>query len=160
MSDFIRRPTPAKDSDFDPTGSTLISTNAEDAIKELANTVGVSASPGYGFGRSGNVVSGTWFVTVGSVPSNKAGITIALNNPMIMQVFVANEDINTFNIEIYQHQGNEINLTLLGTVNVVAARSANFDVAFPATSGYQLAVKLVGGSAKNCNVGLQLKGSV
>jgi hypothetical protein len=145
---------------FDPGATTLTSDNTGDAIRELAVTVGVSASPGFSFGRSGNVTAGTWFSTVGGVPSNKAGITVALSNPEVTKVYVANEDISTFDVEVYEHQGNEIGLTLIGTVNVVASRSASFTVSYAVTSGEQLAVKIVNGSAKNCNIGLQLKGNV
>jgi hypothetical protein len=159
-SNYISRPTPGIDSDFDPTGSTLTSLNVEDAIKELANTVGVSASPGFNFGRSGNLPANTWLNVTGSVPSNRAGITVALNSPEITQVFVANEDVGTFDVEIYEHEGNEVNLTLLGTVNIVSARSASFSTSIVVTSGRQLAIKISSGAAKNCNVGLQLKGNV
>ena len=160
MSDFIVKPTPGIESDFNPSGTDLIATDVESAIKELAATVGVSASPGFSFGRSGNNSNGTWLLVTGSVPSNRAGITVALSNPVITQVFIANENINTFDITIFEHEGDEINLTSLGTVSVVASRSATFDVNFPLTSGRQLAVQITSGSARNVNVGLQLQGSV
>jgi hypothetical protein len=94
------------------------------------------------------------------VPSNKAGITVSLTNPVITQVFVGSEDADTFDIDVYEHEGDEINLTLLGSVSVVATRSATFSVSFNVTSGRQLAVQITGGSAKNLNVGLQLQGTV
>lgn len=150
----------AIDVDFDPTGTDLVSTNTEDAIKELVTAVGVSASPGFSFGRSGNTTNNTWLQTVGGVPSNKAGITVALQNPEITEIYVANEDINTFDISVYEHDGDEINLTLVGTVSIVAARSNTFSVALTLTSGKQIATRLTSGSAKNVNVGLQLKGNV
>lgn len=149
----------AIDIDFDPTGSDLVSTNVEDAIKETTSLTQVSASPGFTWGRSGNIPSNTWLLN-DTVPSNKAGRTVALAGPEVTNVFVANEDINTFDIEIFEHQGDEVGLTSLGTVNIVSARSADFVVSFPATKGRQIAIKLSSGSAKNCVVGLQLKGSI
>lgn len=145
---------------FDPQGTTLTETQIGPALRELANTVGVSASPGFSFGKSGNLSSGTFLDVTGSVPSNRAGITVALNNPEITQIFVANQDINTFTVSIYEHEGDEINLTLIGSVNIVSARSASFDVSFFVTSGKQLAARITAGSAKNLTVGLQLKGNV
>lgn len=145
---------------FDGTGTDLLSTEVGPAIRELAETVGVSASPGFQFGRSGNLPSNTWLGVVGGVPSNKAGITVALSNPIITQIFVASEEIDTYDVEVFEHEGNEVNLTSLGTVSIVASRSGSFSVSFSVTSGRQLACKIINGSAKNCNVGLQLQGSV
>lgn len=145
---------------FDPTGTDLISETTGEAIRELAATVGVSASPGFNFGRSGNLTATTWLQVTGSVPSNRAGITVALNNPEVTQIYIANENVSTFNITVYEHEGDEVNLTALGTVNVVSTRSATFDVSYMVTSGRQLAVAITSGAAKNLNVGLQLKGNV
>lgn len=141
---------------FDNTGTDFEADNVQDALTE----VGASASPGFNFGRSGNISSNTWLQTTGGVPSNRAGITVALTTAEVKEIFVANQDISTFNIEVYEHEGDEINLTLLGTVSVVSARSASFTVSYTVTSGRQLAVKLSTGSAKNLNVGLQLSGSI
>jgi len=145
---------------FDPEATGLTSETSGEAIRELSATVGVSASPGFNFGRSGNSSTNTWLTVTGSVPSNKAGITVALQNPEITQVFIANETISTFDISVYEHEGDEVNLTLLDTVSVVAARSASFAVSVAVTQGRQLATRVTSGSAKNVNVGLQLKGNV
>lgn len=141
---------------FDNSTNDFDSDNVQEAIEEI----GASASPGFNYGRSGNVSSNTWLLIVGTVPSNKAGITIALSNATISKVYIANEDINTFNIELYSHDGNEVNLTLLDTVSIVSARSATFTLNTAITTGKQLAVKLSTGSAKNLSVGVQLKGGV
>lgn len=145
---------------FDPAGTDLTSDNTEDAIKELAVTVGVSASPGFQFGRAGNLNDGSYLNTVGGVPSNRAGITVALDNPVITAVYVANQNISTFDIQIFQHDGNEAAITFIGTVTVTAARSGTFAVNFPLVKGRQIATRVNFGSARNCNVGLQLQGSV
>ena len=119
----------------------------------------VSASPGFTWGRSGNTPSGTWLLN-DTVPSNKAGRTVSLSAPSITQVFVASEQIDTFDIGIYEHEGDEINLTLLGTVSIITSRTGVFNVAFPVTSGRQLATKIETGSAKNVVVGTQLAGGI
>lgn len=145
---------------FDVGTTDLTEEQVGPAIRELAATVGVSASPGFNFGKSANVSVGTWLQVTGGVPSNRAGITVALAGPTITNIYIANEDISTFDIQVYEHEGNEVNLTALGSpISVTAARSATAAVSIPVTSGRQLAVRLVSGSAKNLNVGLQLSGS-
>lgn len=140
---------------FDNEGTDFESDNVQDALTEA----GASASPGFNFGRSGNAGTNTWLQVVGGVPSNKAGITVALTNAKIKSVYVANENISTFDITVYEHEGDEVNLTSLGTVSVTSSRSANFNVEYDVTTGKQLAVRVTSGSAKNVNVGLQLSGS-
>jgi len=161
MSKFIRVGPVADsvpfDKDNDP-DCEFVSDTVQEVIEELCNRISNSASPGFTWGRSGNVNNNSWLLN-DSVPSNKAGRTVALVDPEITQIFVANEDINTFDIGIYEHEGDEINLTLLGTVNVVAGRSATFSVSFTVTSGRQLATRVTSGSAKNLVIGCQIRGS-
>jgi len=127
----------AEDVDFDNDTNGFASENVQDAIEEI----GASASPGFSFGR-GNANNGTWLRRVGNIPSNRTGVTIGIQNPVVTQIFVSNRNIETYTVGIYEHEGNSINLTLLGTVNVVAARGATFNVAFTATQGRQLAVRI------------------
>jgi hypothetical protein len=156
---IYQRTQPAVQTPFDPTGTDLVSTDTESAIKEVLTTVGVSASPGFSWGRSGNVIAGTWLQN-DTVPSNKSGRTVALLNPEVTSVFVANEDVSTFTVDVYEHDGNEIGISLLGSSSVTATRSATFLVSYAVTSGRQLAIRIGTGSAKNPVVGLQLKGNV
>lgn len=144
---------------FDPTGSDLVSTDVDAALKELDDQVGVSASPGFSWGRSGNLSTNTWLQNDG-VSSNRAGRTVNLVDPFITAVSVANEDINTFTVTFYEHDGDSINLSIIGSVNIVAARSLQAFVNLPVTQGKQLAVRITAGDAKNVVVGLQLSGSV
>lgn len=144
----------AEETPFDNSTNDFESDNVQAALEE----VGASASPGFNFGRASNVTAGTWLQTVGSVPSNKAGITVALTGPQLASIYVANELVSTFDVEVYEHEGDEVNLTLLDTVSVVSSRSATFTSNVAITSGRQLAVKVSSGSARNINVGLQLKG--
>ena len=158
MSRFEKSPV-SRSIPFDPTvEGELVSTDVQTAIDELTQRVAQSASPGFSFGRSGNTPSGTWLLRPGSVPSNKTGIPMAIVNPLIALIAVGNENISTFNVEIYEHEGNEVNLTLLTTVSVVSARTGTFNVAIPATSGRQIAIKISSGSCKNPGVDLQLQG--
>lgn len=143
---------------FDPTGTDLVSTLTGPAIRELRNKVSNSASPGFSFGKSGNIPNGTWLLRPGSVPSNKAGITVGFINPEILKIVTATENLDTYDITVYEHEGDEVNLTSLVTKSVVAARSSTFDVTISMTTGRQLAIKVTAGSAKNIGVDLQLGG--
>lgn len=141
---------------FDPTGTTLVSTETGPAIRELANTVGVSASPGFTWGRSGNSTSGTYLQN-DTVPSNVTGRGIFLIGGSITNISIANENVNTFDIKVQEHDGTTY--TDLTTVSIVAARSGNFPVAIPVTTGKELAILVNSGSGKNIVVALHLKGS-
>ena len=143
---------------YDNSTSGLTAIDVQEVIDELATSVATSASPGFSWGRSGNI-SNTWLSNEG-VPSNKAGRAITFTDPKIVRIFSASENVATYTLEIYEHEGDSINLTLLTTLSVTASRtgdSSTLDIA--ATSGRQLAILLASGSAKNIVVGLQLAGS-
>ena len=144
---------------FDPTATDFISDNVQGVIEELEDKVGVSASPGFSWGRSGNLSLNTWLQNDG-VASNRAGRTVNLIDPVITAYSIANEDINTFDISFYEHEGDSINLVLIGTITVVSSRSQSGFINFAITEGKQLAVRVTSGSAKNVVVGLNLSGTI
>jgi len=146
---------------FDNTGTDLVSETSGEAIRELAVTTGQSASPGFNFGRASNANTGTWLLVPGGAPSNKAGITVLLTDAKITGAYVASENASTFTLTFYEHEGDSINLTSIGSINIVASRSYTITgIDIPVTKDKQLAVQLTSGSAKNVSVGLQLKGTV
>ena len=145
---------------FDPSGSLLVSTDVESAIKELSSSAAIAAAPGFTWGRSGNSPSNTWLLN-DTVPANRSGRTVMMTDAKIEKASVATENIATYDIGIYQHEGNEVNLTLLYTVNVVATRSAQFTVPSVAAGlGKQIAIQITSGSARNLVVGLIMKGTL
>ena len=141
---------------FDNSTNGFVSDNVQDAIEE----VGASASPGFSFGRAGNLSSNTWLRRPGGVPSNRAGVTIPISNPTITKVSCSNRNIETYDIEIFEHDGNQVGITSLGTVSVVAARGGTFTVSFSATEGRQLAARLVNavGNVRDLGVDVVLVG--
>lgn len=151
--------TPVADSiPFDNEVNGFASDNVQDAITEI----GASASPGFSFGRSGSLNNNTWLRRPGNVPSNRAGVTVSINNPVVVGVSCANRNVETYDVEIYEHEGNSNNLTLLGTVTVSGATSQSFAVNFVATQGRQLAVRLgdtFSGNVRDLGVDLTLIGS-
>lgn len=143
---------------FDNEGTGFAADNVEDALKET----GASASPGFSFGRNGSLSQNTWLRRPGNVPSNRAGVTININNPVVTTVACANRNVETYDVKIYEHDGNQVNLTLLGTVTVTAATSGIFSVSFSATKGKQLAVRLgstATGNVRDLGVDLTLTGN-
>lgn len=143
---------------FDPTGSTLSSELTGPAIRELASLVNTSASPGFSFGRSGNIPSSTW-LQCETVPSNIAGRFVYISNAVVKKVFVANEIISTFDIDVHYHTGGGVGMTSLGVVSVIADYGGAFSVNWSVPSGAYLALQLSSGSAKNVVAGLELRGT-
>ena len=141
---------------FDNSTNGFTSDNVQGAIEEI----GASASPGFSFGRSSTTGAGTWLLRVGSIPSNKTGVPLGISSPIITNIQVGNETISTFDVEIYEHEGDEVNLTLLTTVSIISARTGVFSVSISATSGRQLAVKISSGTGKNIGVDIILKGLI
>ena len=147
---------------FDPDNSPecgLTKENVQEIIEELCLKTQTSASPGFSFGRSGNLASNTWLQNE-TVASNRSGRWVYINNAVITHIYVANEDIDTFDVSVYYHEGDEVNLTFVGSVTLTAARGGDFVTSFAVPTGKQLAVRITNGSAKNAVVGLELNGSV
>jgi hypothetical protein len=136
---------------------TNLGDTVQEALDNLYNEAGVSASPGFSWGASGNITANTWLIN-DTVPSNKTGRNFPLYNGTLELVSVANEIANTFSIEIYEHDGTIF--TLLATVSLTAERSK--EQAFTGisiTKGKELAIKQVGGSSKNPVVQVIAKGT-
>jgi len=147
------------DPDNDP-NCDLVSENTQEAIEELCSKITTSASPGFSFGRSGSISANTWLRRPGNPPSNKTGINIGLTDPFLTKITVASQDLDTYDIEVWQHDGDEINSVLITTVSIVASRKEVFTLNVALTEDKQMAIKLVNGSAKNPGVDCQLAGTV
>lgn len=143
---------------FNNTSNGFAATDIQSAIEES----GASASPGFSFGRSGTVTGNTWLRRPGNVPSNRAGVTIPINNPVISEVSCSNRNVDSYTLEIWEHEGDLTNDTLLGTVSITSARGGVFTVSFPSSKGKQIAVRLAngGGSVRDLGVDVVIKGSV
>lgn len=151
----------AKSVPFDNDSNGFTATDVQEAIEELNTTVLTSASPGFSFGRSGTTTAGTYLQNE-SVPSNVSGRWVYINNASVKRVFVSNEEITTFTIEVLYHDGNETNLTSLGTATVTGARGAAFSVDWAVPTNKQIAVRVAPASANSCKnivCGLELAGT-
>jgi len=127
-------------------------------FKDLDAAVAVSASPGFTWGNSGNTPANTWLLN-DTVPSNKTGRTFPLFNGTLTKLFVSNENVGTFDAELYEHDGTTF--TLLATISLTAQRSkSQAYTSVSVTTDKELAIKIVNGSAKNPVVGAILKGTL
>ena len=144
---------------FDNDTNGFISEDVQAAIEEVKNTVETTALPGFSYGRSGNTTANTWLLN-NQVPSNIVGVPVGTTNPVITEIWAGSENLDTYDIEVHEHDGDEINLSLLTTVSVVAQRTATFNISVNTTKNKQLAVKLVNGSAKNVKTFILVKGSL
>ena len=143
---------------YDNTDSGLIAEDTKAAIDEIVQSVATSASPGFGFGKGGNVASGAYLECEG-VPSNISGRYVYINDAVVTRVFISVQNAATFDIEVFSHDGNEINLTSLGTVSIISSTGGEFTVNWSVPTAKQIAMKIVNGSAKNAVGGLELQGT-
>ena len=145
---------------FDNDDNDFVSEDVQSAIEEVNDKVGISASPGYSFGKSGNVSSGTWLLRTGGVPSNKSGVNVALYNGELIQISTGSEEADTYTLQVWQHDGDEINPVLVATVSITASRKMVFNLtSVLLVRNKHIAVKLSVGSAKNIGVDLQITGT-
>lgn len=129
-------------------------------IDYLKNQIAISASPGFTWSRSGTIPASSWLQN-DTVPSNLSGRTIFLNNAQVLKVYIANQDATSgIILGIYEHDGDENNMSLIGTVTTAATRSNTFNVSWSVTYNKQLAIKLetTSASAKNIVVGILMRG--
>lgn len=140
---------------FDPTGSSLTSEQVGPALRELDERIDQSASPGFTWGKSGSV-SSAWLLN-DSVPSNLAGRIVPVDGE-IVEVFVANEDANTFTVSVYERSGASFVLILSISLTSQRTKIQSYTTSNAVDKGDELAVKVTSGSAKNPVVGLVIKG--
>lgn len=144
---------------YDNSNSGLVSEDVQSAIDELALTGSSSASPGFTFGRSGNVNINTWLLNE-SVPSNITGRRVPLTNATIVEIFTSSQNNDTYTLGLYSHDGDSINLTLIDTFSVVASRGGTKSVSVSIAKNKQLAMKLTAGSCSEIVAGVIVKGTV
>jgi hypothetical protein len=131
----------------------------EVSLEDLASG-GNGISPGYIFGRAAFNSAGDWLRSPGGVASNKSAVPVNVVDPVIVRVSSGTEDLNTYTIEVYEHDGDSINLTLLTSLSVTASRTGDSgDISVAATQGKQLAVKISSGTARNITTQVVIKGT-
>lgn len=145
----------AEEVPFDNSVNGFDSNDVQNAISE----VGAGASPGLSFSRQGHIFGSSWLNRAGGVASNRAGVSVFVDNPVVVLVACTTENLNTYEVTVYSHDGDEINLTPLGTLAVNNERTKLFTVNWPTTKGKQIAVRITSGGARNLGVDIQMKGN-
>jgi len=129
-------------------------------IEELVRQrSGISASPGFTWGRSGNVPDGGYLLHQ-SVPSNISGIPVPLTSGVITTIFFEQEIATTFDLVIFRKPSMAVVFQRTFTassfeVYVIPTASRPF-----ISSSDRLGMKIVNGSVKNIVAGLLAVGSV
>jgi hypothetical protein len=144
----------AEETPFDNFSNNFTADNVQKAIEEI----GASASPGFSWGRSGNNSSGTWLDNEG-VSSNRSGRLVFINNPTLAFIFVNTRNIATYTIAVYEHEGDEVNLTELDTLDITSSRGGFKTSNVTVTPGRQLAVRITSGSGQDMVAGVIIKGN-
>lgn len=114
----------------------------------------INSSPAFVYARQGAVTTNTWLLSNG-VPSNVSGVPNPFTGSKINKVFIDNGAINTYTIEIYEHD--HVTFTSLGTFSITADYGQEFSTNIAVTQGKIFAVRLSAGSANNVTVGFQLR---
>lgn len=149
----------ARSTPFDNSTNGFESTEVQSAIEELSNKVDVSASPGFTWGRSGNVSAGAYLQN-DSVPSNTSGRIVPISAGFITDVFVASENADTFDVEIQKRTGPGA-YSVLATISLTAQRTKTQTFTGVSVSlGDELAAYVSSGSCKNPVAGVIIKGVV
>ena len=143
----------AQDIAFDNTGTDFESEDLQAAVQEI----GVALSPPLIFGGSGTNSSGSYYNTAVGNPSNQTGVLIFTDNTEITTVSFSNSNNGTFYIGVYQHDGQGVNLTLLGQTTITGSSGVN-SVNFSVTTGKFLAVRLMAASDNTKDTEIQLFG--
>lgn len=149
-----------------PMGSVFRRTNADTFIKTgvgdadwTLDGLGSAVVTQTGdFGKSGNAAANAFLNRAGNIPSNVSGIPIMVSVGAIKSVSCGQEDIATYDIEIYEHEGDFVNATLLFTLTVTAARSGSaHGLNISVTQDNQLAAKTLD-NVKNVGCTVAMKG--
>ena len=114
-----------------------------------------SVSPGFTWGKSGNVGSGTYLLN-DTVPSNIAGRLVSIEEGIISEIFVTSQDVDTFVVAIEKRNG--ATFIELATLTVTAGRTATGSYSALVYRGDELACRIKSGSCKNPVVGIIMQG--
>lgn len=119
------------------------------------------ASPGFVYGAVNTKIGPFWLTSEG-IPSNVVGVPVLFGNGRVIQAAVGTEEESDYSVGVYQHEGNEVNLMLLGSFAITSGGDKRVFLDLPvnySSPNPQLACRLLTGSTKNLKVSLVLRGS-
>jgi len=135
---------------YDNSDSGLTATDIKSALDELDGQSATLTMYPTRLSRFGTISQGIWLLA-DSCPSNKTGLLVQ-NTGNITKITCGTTNIDTYTVQFYKHNGDETNLTSLGSVNVSSARSQTFSVSWSVTAGDHIGAKITSGSGKNVGV--------
>jgi hypothetical protein len=142
---------------FAPGVSGLVSTEIGPALREAATATAVSASPGFTWGRSGNISQGSYLQN-DTVPSNVSGRIVPVSDGFIKTIFISQELPEAITVTVQRRVGGSlVDLVSASTLATERVKIVTVDAAV--SLGDELAVYISAGSPKNAVVGLVIKGS-
>lgn len=115
-----------------------------------------SASPGFSWGRSGNIIANTYLLN-DTVPSNVTGRIVPLVTGTITKAVIACGIASTFTVKVQKRSG--VSFTDLFSVSVVSSRTSVTTQTQAVTSGDELAVLVSAGSTDDVVVSLIMVGA-
>lgn len=127
---------------------------------QLVQTKGSGSSGGSGsdeifMNRNKKVLANTWLLMY-TKPSSVRGKYID-SNKTIVGVNMTCSKLSTFDLEIYSHEGNLLNLTLIDTVSFTNTVQDSALINQAVASGVQVAIRLVNGVGRDVLVGMILE---
>lgn len=148
----------AEEVPFDNSTNGFTSTDTQAAIEELSNNVAVSASPGFTWGKSGNV-SNTYLLN-DTVPCNTAGRLVPVSSGQITTLFVAAENNSSATIEVRRRDPGPV-FTVVASTVLSAQRTKTDTLASPPSVNLNDELCIyINGAIKNPVIGLIIKGSI
>lgn len=138
--------------------------NVQKALESVGSGAGTGASPGFTCGKAGNVSNA--FLDANSVPMDATPFPVGIAESRLLKIQTVNENVSTYDVEIYGLRPSTGLLELYSTHTVTAAKGANFFINTPfdttknGSGEYytQWAAKVTNGSAKNVRVIALFKG--
>ena len=133
-------------------------------VDELSNAISTSLSYGLDFSRRGNVNALTVLLTRDGILSSTSGHPVGISNPVLKGVNVATRNSNTYTLRLFQHDGNSVNRVNIADVVITANANprliagVDFTITNPMTTGNQLGVELIAGTARDIMVEVIISG--
>lgn len=118
---------------------------------------GTSASPGFQYGRAGDIAAGTYLQAVATVPTNTAGLIVPFTG-FITSAWTTNEAVNTYDLKVQRRVGAAFIDQGL-TLSLVAARLIETSFLVPVTKGQEIVMLVDTGSGRNIQAGLIIEQS-
>lgn len=121
-------------------------------------TPGTSASPGFQYGRAGDVTAGTYLQVIANVPSSVSGLIVPFTG-VITRAFVTAEDATTCGFKIQVRTDPGPVYTDLATLTLMAERKTDLSLAVSVNNSDEIVVLLDTGTVRNVQVGLIIEQS-